>query len=138
MRSRLTWRRPLLTLTQIIVLTLVIIALLIVLDLTRRERAGKLVGVGEDSLRNELANESKRQIELRATLSYVKSDEYIAIYAREEGGYILPDERRVVPLLVEADSTPEPVLISTPDPASSIQPWQGWWQLITDAPMPSR
>jgi len=137
MRSRLTWRRPLLTLTQIIVLGLVIIALLIVLDLTRRERAGRLVGVGEEALRTELDSESIRQVELKATLTYVNSPEYVAIYAREEGGYIQPDEKRIVPLLIEATPVPDPVFQATPDPASLIQPWQAWWQLITDAPLPT-
>ena len=138
MRSKLLWRRPLLTLTQIIVLSLVIISLAIVLDLTRRERAGKLVGVGEETLRSELAIESTRQIELKATITYVNSDEYVSIYAREEGGFILPDEQRIVPLPVEAPAVPTPVAESTRDPAESIRPWQAWWQLITDAPLPSR
>lgn len=138
MRSRLTWRRPLLTLTQIIVLSLVIISLIIVLDLTRRERAGKLVGVGEDTLRNELAEESTRQIELLATLAYVNSDEYVKNYAYEESGHLLPNERRVVPIVVEATPIPARVVDPTRDPAESAQPWQAWWQLITDAPLPSR
>ena len=138
MRSRLIWRRPLLTLTQIIVLAMVVIALVIVLDLTRRERAGKLVGVGEEALRQELAAESTRQIELRATQSYVNGDEYIYNYAREEGGYVLPGEQRIVPLPIEVTPAPRPVIQPTPDPAGSVQPWQAWWQLITDAPLPSR
>ena len=138
MRSRIPWRRPLLTLTQIIVLSLVIISLVIVLDLTRRERAGKLSGVGEETLRKELAVQTTRQIELKATLTYVNSDEYVSIYAREEGGYVLPNEKRIVPVLVESPLIPTPVAEPTRDPAESVRPWQAWWQLVTDAPLPSR
>ena len=138
MRSRLFWRRPLLTLTQIIVLSLVVISLVIVLDLTRRERVGKLAGVGEETLRTELAVETTRQIELRATLTYVNSDEYVAIYAREEGGYVKPDEKRIVPVLVESPPIPTPIAEPTRDPAESVQPWQAWWQLVSDAPLSSR
>jgi cell division protein FtsB len=138
MRSRLIWRRPLLTLTQIIVLSLVVISLVIVLDLTRRERVGKLAGVGEETLRTELAGQSTRQIELKATLTYVNSDEYVSIYAREEGGFVLPDEQRIVPIPVEAPPVPTPVAEPTRDPAESARPWQAWWQLVTDAPFPSR
>ena len=138
MRSRMLWRRPLLTLTQIIVLFLVVISLVIVLDLNRRERTGKLAGVGEETLRTELAVQTTRQIELKATLTYVNSDEYVSIYAREEGGFVLPDEHRIVPIPVEAPSVPTPVAAPTQDPAELVQPWQAWWQLVTDAPLPSR
>jgi hypothetical protein len=138
MRSRTLWRRPLLTLTQMIVLSLVVISLVIVLDLTRRERAGRLVGVGEDTLQNELAIQSTRHVELIATLTYVNSDEYIAIYAHEEGGFLLPDEKRVVPIPIEAPAVPVPVLEPTRDPAESVRAWQAWWQLLSDAPLPSR
>ncbi len=138
MRSRTLWRRPLLTLTQMIVLALVVISLVIVLDLTRRERAGKLVGVGEDTLENELALQSTRHVELKATLAYVNSDEYISIYAREEAGYVLPGEKRIVPIPIEAPAVPLPVSEPTRDPAESVGAWQAWWQLLSDAPLPSR
>ena len=132
------WRRPLLTLTQIIVLSLVVISLVIVLDLTRRERVGKLAGVGKETLRTELAIQTTRQIELKATLTYVKSDEYVSIYAREEGGFVLPGEQRIVPIPIEAPPVPTPVAEPTRDPAESVQSWQAWWQLVTDAPLPAR
>jgi cell division protein FtsB len=132
------WRRPLLTLTQIIVLSLVVISLVIVLDLTRRERVGKLTGVGKETLRTELAIQTTRQIELKATLTYVNSDEYVSIYAREEGGFVLPGEQRIVPIPIEAPPVPTPVAEPTRDPAESVQPWQAWWQLVTDAPLPAR
>ena len=92
MRLKVIWRRPLLTLTQLIVLLFVIAALIVVLDLNRRAKAGRLVGVGEDELRAELAVETTRQVELQATLTYVQSDDYVAVYAREEGGFLLPGE----------------------------------------------
>ena len=58
MRLKVIWRRPLLTLTQLIVLLFVIAALIVVLDLNRRAKAGRLVGAGEDELRAELAVET--------------------------------------------------------------------------------
>jgi len=137
MRSKLVWRRPLLTLTQLIVLLLVFAALVVVLDLNRRAKAGRLVGVGEEALQSELAVEQTRQVELQATLSYIQSDEYVAVYAREEGGYLLPGENRIVPLLIEGTPVATPVLQPTPDPVGDAHPWQVWWQLMTDAPMPS-
>ncbi|HCB48778.1 MAG: hypothetical protein AMJ56_16850 [Anaerolineae bacterium SG8_19] len=138
MRLKVIWRRPLLTLTQLIVLLFVIAALIVVLDLNRRAKAGRLVGAGEDELRAELAVETTRQVELQATLTYVQSDDYVAVYAREEGGFLLPGEKRIVPLLVEKEPLPTPVAAPTADPAQNVHPWQAWWQLLTDAPLPSQ
>jgi cell division protein FtsB len=138
MRFKMIWRRPLLTLTQLIVLLFVIAALVIVLDLNRRAKEGRVVGVGEEDLRAELAEETTRQVELQATLTYVQGDDYVAVYAREEGGYLLPGEKRIVPLLLEKEPLPTPVAVPTADPAQNVHPWQAWWQLLTDAPAPSQ
>lgn len=136
MRLRFVWRRPLLTLTQVVVLLFVLAALFVVLDLNRRAKAGRLVGVGKESLQEELSEESTRQVELQATLSYVQSEEYVSIYAREEGGYLLPGEKRIVPLINDAAPVATSAAVSTPDPALFSRPWQAWWQLLTDQPLP--
>jgi cell division protein FtsB len=138
MRWKTFWRRPLLTLTQLIVVIAVIIGIFIALDLNRRAQAGRLVGVGQETLQNELEQEATRQVGLQATLSYVQSEDYVKAYAREEGGLLLPGEKRIVPLLVEATPEPPQAPTPTPDPATYARPWQAWWQLLTDAPMPSR
>jgi cell division protein FtsB len=136
MRSRIFRRRPLLTIPQILVLLGISAALFIALDLNRRAEAGRLVGVGEEALQAEVNLETTRQVELQATLEYVQSEDYVAAYARDEGGYLLPGEKRVVPLLIE--TTPEPAQppAPTPDPAINARPWQAWWRLLTDAPHP--
>jgi cell division protein FtsB len=136
MRRRLFRERPLLTLPQILILLGVIGALFIGLDLTRRAQAGRLVGVGEEALREEIGLEATRQIELQATLEYVQSDEYVAAYARNEGGLILPGEKRIVPLVAEATPGPPPAATATPDPAVNARPWQAWWQLLSDQNYP--
>ena len=137
MHWKIVWKRPLLTFTQLIILLAVMIGLYVVLDLNRRAQAGRLVGVGEGSLRSELELESTRQVELQATLIYVESDDYVSVYAREEGGLLLPGEKKVVPLIIAA--SPEPLIPDEPklDPAEYARPWQAWWQIFTDSPMPS-
>jgi cell division protein FtsB len=137
-RGKITWRRPLLSVTQLVVLVVVLAGLFVVLDLNRRAQAGRLVGVGEDELEQQLAAEQTRQVELQATLEYVQSEAYVAAYARGEGGMLLPGERRVVPLAIEATGTPPSPGQPTPDPALNARPWQAWWQLLTDAPLPAR
>ena len=138
MRKKLFGRQPVLTLPQFLVLLAVLAGLVIALDLNRRAEAGRLVGVGEDELQAEIEAESTRQIELRATATYVQSDSYVEAYARSEGGYLKPDEVRVVPLLVEGTPVPTPASPPTPDPVTIARPWQAWWRLLTDAPQPKR
>ena len=138
MRSKAVWRRPFLTITQLAILLVVIIGLYVALDLSRRAQASRSVGIGEESLRGAIEFESTRNVELQATLIYVDSDEYVAIYAREEGGLLLPGERKVVPLIVALTPEPERAHEPTPDPAINARPWQAWWQLLSDAPLPSR
>ncbi|PID87060.1 MAG: hypothetical protein CSA11_04050 [Chloroflexi bacterium] len=137
MHKKLFQQRPLLSLPQIIILLIVIGLLFIGLDLSRRARAGRLVGVGEDALVEELNLEATRHIGLEATLEYVQSDDYVESYARDEGGYILPGEKRVVPMPEAAPPEATPAAPPTPDPAASARPWQAWWQLLSDAPQPS-
>jgi cell division protein FtsB len=128
--------RPLLNVPQVVFLLAIAIAIVLAIDLNRRAQAGRLVGSGEEALRLQVESEATRQVELQATLEYVESDDYVAAYARNEGGMILPGERRIVPLLQEA--TPEPTALPppTPDPALQARPWQAWWRLLTDAPQP--
>ncbi|MCA9901460.1 MAG: septum formation initiator family protein [Ardenticatenaceae bacterium] len=132
------WRqRPLLTLPQIIILVLVGTALFVAVDLNRRAQAGQLVGVGEGDLQAQVDAESTRQVSLQVTLEYVQSQDYVAAYARDEAGYLLPGEKRVVPLVIEATPLPTAVPTATPDPIQNARPWQAWWQLLVDAPKPS-
>jgi hypothetical protein len=138
MRERLFRQRPLLTVPQILVLLAVIAALFIALDLNRRAQAGQLVGVGEEALQAEVEAESTRHVELQATLTFVQSDDFVSAFARDEAGQLLPGEKRIVPLVIEAPPEPTAVPAPTPDPAASAQPWQAWWRLLTDAPQPTQ
>lgn len=131
-------QRPLLSLPQIVVLLLIVAAIVIALDLNRRAQSGRLVGVGEEALQVQISAESTRQVELQATLEYVQSQDYVAAYARDEAGMVLPGEKRVVPLLLEVTPQPTAFPASTPDPIGNARPWQAWWRLLTDAPQPSR
>jgi cell division protein FtsB len=131
-------QRPLLTLPQILVILGILAALFIALDLNRRAQDGALVGSDEAIIQEELTLQVTRQVELQATLEYVQSEDYIAAYARDEGGFLLPGEKRIVPLPLEVTAAPVVLLEITPDPAASARPWQAWWRLLTDAPHPIR
>jgi cell division protein FtsB len=138
-RSRRVFRqRPLLSLPQVLVLVAVVVAIYIGVDLNHRAQTGRMIQANELSLEEKLALESTRQIELQATLEFVNSDDYVASYARNEAGMILPGERRIVPLQLESAPVVTPVATATPDPAYDARAWQAWWRLFTDAPLPSR
>ncbi|MCA9924656.1 MAG: hypothetical protein KC419_19300 [Anaerolineales bacterium] len=138
MYRKLWQQRPLLTLPQLFILLAVIAALFIALDLNRRAQAGSLVGSDESLLQDELSLEATRQVELQATLEYVQSEDYVASFARDEGGYLLPGEKRVVPLVIEVTPQATAVANPTPDPAQQARPWQAWWRLFTDRPYPKQ
>lgn len=130
--------RPLFNVAQVVLVLLIAGAIIFAIDFNNRAQAGRLVGSGEEALQSQVDREATRQVELKATLEYVTSDDYVAAYARNEGGMIQPGERRIVPMLQEA--TPEATAVPppTPDPALQARPWQAWWRLLTDAPQPMR
>ncbi len=136
--QRMFRQRPLLSLPQVLVLLAVVVAIYIGVDLNHRAQTGRLIQANELSLEEKFALESTRQVELQATLEFVNSDYYVASYARNEAGMILPGERRIVPLKLQSAPAATPVATATPDPAYDARAWQAWWRLFTDAPLPSR
>ncbi len=136
--NRSIFRRRLLTIPQLTIFIVVAGALAITIDVNRRSQIGREMIDGEAFLEEQVISEATRQVALQATLAYTESDDFVAEYARNEGGYIMPGERRVVPLLIEVTPEPTPPPPLPPDPAMEAKPWQAWWQLLTDRPMPIR
>jgi hypothetical protein len=131
-------RRPLLSVPQVVLLLVILAAIVIALDLNRQAQVTRTAGSSGEALQAQLDLELTRQVALQATVEYVHSDDYVAQYARDEGGQLLPGERRVVPLLLAVTPAPTPLPPPTPDPAINARPWQAWWSLLTDAPPPTR
>lgn len=131
-------QRPLLSLPQVLVLAGIVFAVIIGFDLNRRAQAGAEIEMTEEIVEEKVRLETTRQVELIMTREYVESDAYVAAYARNEAGQVLPGEKKIVPLLINATAVATPVPTATPDPAYDARPWQAWWRLLTDAPLPSR
>lgn len=134
LRSR---QRPLLSLPQILVLAGIVFAVYVGLDLNRRAQAGAMIEKNEGIMEARVVLETTRQVELIMTRDYVDSEAYVAAYARNEAGQLLPGEKRIVPLLLNATPISTPVPTATPDPAYDARPWQAWWRLLSDSPLPS-
>jgi len=137
--DRLRYRqRPLLSLPQILILAGIVFGVFIGFDLNRRAQAGALMEVNEEVMVEKVSIEKTRQVELVMTREYVKSEAYVEDYARNEASQLKPGEKRIVPLFVDITPIATPVPTSTPDPAYNARPWQAWWRLLSDAPMPTR
>jgi hypothetical protein len=127
-RSRFR-QRPLLSLPQLLILASIVFGVYIGFDLNRRALAGAQMETNETAM--------VEKVNLEKTREYVKSDAYVEDYARNEAGQLKPSENRIVPLLGEVTPVATPIPTATPDPAYDARPWQAWWRLLSDAPMPS-
>ena len=137
MRRSLFSQKPLVTIPQIVIFLVIAVSLIIAIDINRRNRMGQVMGGGEIALEAQVEAEQTRQVALQATRTFVESDDYVAAYARSEAGFLLPGEKRVVPLIVETSVQPTPIPEPTLDPLQDAQPWQAWWQLLLDAEQPT-
>jgi cell division protein FtsB len=133
-----TKRHPILNLPQFLIIAGAVLALVLTLSLDLKGRENETLGAEEAALATLVAGEELRQEQLVLTLTYVASDDYVADYARDEGGMLLPGERRVVPLPNPPPPTPTP--IPTPVHAASgpKTPFEAWWRLFFDGPAPLR
>ncbi len=131
-------RHPFLSWLQILIITGMVIALALAVEPHSQSQAGAPRAAQEKNLAALVEAEEVRGQQLRITLTYVSSDDYVADYARNEGGMILPGEKRVVPMPHPLPLAPTPM--PTPIPALSVptSPWQAWWMLFFDAPPPGR
>jgi len=135
-KSEETKKRPILSLPQILIIIGAIVALGLALDLNAKAQAGREQTTHEQGMARLVEAEEERGRQLEVTLTYVYSDDYVADYARDEGGMILPDEKRVVPMPHPLPLTPTPM--PTPIPAAPVldAPWKAWWALFFDSPPP--
>ena len=131
-------QRPLLSLPQVVVLIAIVVSIYIGVDLNHRAQTGRLIQANELALEEKMALETTRQIELMVTREYVSSDDYVADYARNEAGMIMPGELRIVPLQMSTFTLAVAEATVTPDPAIDARAWQAWWRLFSDAALPSR
>jgi len=137
--DRLRFRqRPLLSLPQILIIAGIVFGVFIGFDLNRRAQVGALMEFNEEVMQEKVSIEETRQVELMLTREYVKSEAYIEDFARNEAGQLKPDEKKIVPLLINVTPMATLMPTATPDPAYNARPWQAWWRLLTDAPIPSR
>ncbi len=129
-------KRPALSWPQLLIGIAVLIALGLAVDLGTQSRSGDNTSSQEERLSAVLATEEARNRQLKLTRTYVKSEEYKADYARNEAGMILPGEKRVVSMPNPLPLTPTPMPTPVPVIIVPEEPWQAWWMLFFDSPLP--
>lgn len=87
-------KRPVSIFTVIVILVLLLYLGFRLLDLGRRLRAAD---AENQALREEIAQESAKNDEMRYRVEHADEDEVIADVAREELGYVAPDETVFTP-----------------------------------------
>lgn len=129
-------RNPILGWPQLLIGIAVLIALGLAIDLSAKAKTGDDRADQEEIVSAVLATEEERNRQLKLTLTYVHSGDYVADYARNEAGMTLPEEKRVVPLPHPLPLTPTPMPTPVPVIIVPEEPWQAWWMLFFDSPPP--
>lgn len=128
---------------QVMFAAILAIGLFLAIDFSTRIASGQSVQQAYDRVRIEIEQLRRVQEELIAQRDYVRSDAYVAQWARSQGRMILPGEILVVPVpaaaaVVDTQPTPTPpipveALRTTP---ATPEPWKVWWSLFFDSPPP--
>ena len=123
---------------QVVLVLLVLGALYVFVDLSRNTETRRRLEMVEATFSAESQRESTRQVELEATLAYVQGTGYPDEVLHSETGLLAEGESAILPNIILATAEPAPLPPPTPDPLLQARPWQMWWRLLTDAPMPTR
>lgn len=123
---------------QVGLVLLVLVALYVFVDLSRNVGDQRRLELVKATFAAEKAHESTRQIALEATLAYVQGPGYPDEVLHSEAGMLIEGEQAILPNLIQATAEPPPAPPPTPDPLLQARPWQMWWRLLTDAPVPTR
>lgn len=134
-------RRDQLSSMQLMIAAILAIGLLLAINFSSRIAAGQPLQQLYGQVQAEIDHLRREQAELIAERDFVRSDAYVEQWARDEGKMVRSGEVLVVP--VPSANTPRsqgqtaaqqsvPVQTTPRDP----EPWQVWWALFFDSPVP--
>jgi len=115
----------------IVVLT---IAVFFIVDFGRRTTAGYYVSQAEKDLEAEIQVEFSLRKELEERRDYIRSDEHVEEWAREEAHMIRPGDQSMILITSEAPQKVlnVPQLPDSPATPSPVPHWHRWWRLFFD------
>ncbi len=125
---------------QVLFAAILSIGLFLAIDFSGRITASQPLQQAYENVSAEIEDLRQEQAALIQERDYVRSDAYVAQWARSEGKLIQPGEILIVPVPsgVGIEETPSPqvsladIRTSPPEP----EPWTLWWNLFFDSPPP--
>ncbi len=126
---------------QILFAAILAIGLFLAIDFSSRITSSQPLMEAHERVEAEIDLLRREQESLIQQRDYVRSDAYVALWARSEGRMALPGELLVIPVPSHAEVAVQP----TPDPAAaapisipdqSQDTWALWWHLFFDSPPP--
>ena len=128
------------TTVQVIVAVILTLGLLLTLNFSSRIQLDRELRGIHAGVRAEIEALQREQAALTKQLTYVKSDAYVAYWARDEGKMVRDGEVLILPQGIAAPAetakskTPLVDVVTTlPEPEN----WELWWALFFDNPPPS-
>lgn len=126
---------------QVMFAAILSIGLFLAIDFSGRITANQPLQQAYERVQAEIERLRLEQEALISERDYVRSDAYVALWARSEGKMIQPGEVLIVPVPsgVDMELTPTPqvtfndIQTTPPEPDS----WTVWWNLFFDSPPPS-
>jgi cell division protein FtsB len=119
------------SLTQIIVVILIIVGLSVIIDFNRKIQAGQKITGEANQMRSEVTALAATKAALATELAYVSSDAYVASWAHNDGRYVQANEVLVVPVPAKNATAvpPTPVRIVQKPPSN----FEIWWALFFES-----
>ena len=124
---------PLISGARFFVIVVITIAIFLIIDFGRRATTSYYVAQAEKELQAEIQAELTRQAHLQERLTYVRSDEYVEKWAREEAHMVHPGDQPLILVTVEAPVAPGRAPTDPAHAAPAVEPaWHAWWRLFFD------
>ena len=128
---------------QILFASILAIGLLLAINFGNRITAGQRAQESLRSVQGEIATLEAEQGSLHDELDYVRSDQYVELWARSDGKMAREGEVLVIPVPAVEGAA----LAATPAPETSppslqiedqpiVENWRLWWALFIDDPAP--
>ncbi|MBE2182704.1 MAG: hypothetical protein IAE89_04690 [Anaerolineae bacterium] len=126
---------------QVLFAAIMAIGLFLAIDFSGRITSSQPLAEAHERVEGEIDQLRREQEGLIQQRDYVRSDAYVARWARSEGRMALPGELLVIPVpsRVEAavQATQDPITNSpVVVPIEAPDTWALWWRLFFDSPPP--
>jgi cell division protein FtsB len=125
---------------QVMFAAILSIGLFLAIDFSGRISNSQPLQQAYERVQAEIEQLRHEQEALITERDYVRSDAYVALWARSEGKMIQPGEVLIVPVpsgaSVEITPTPQVSLTDIRTTAPEAESWTLWWNLFFDSPPP--